>query len=130
MACMVRVARFQHAMVELLQYLHQPVYNVSVRGLLDLVHVACHMQPNIHYTSDWHASAPDFGRFPHMLDHIQCEVLQLVLDVVDIVLGLQKFLPDQLTPSLLLGVCQSSVVQGLPQHLAEHIGCNPQAHDV
>ena len=129
MACMVSVPCSRTATVDLLQYLHQQVYHVSASGLLDLVHVTCQLQPRIHYTYDLHAFAPDFGWLPTRLEHTQCEVLQLVLDVVDLVVGLQ-LLPEQSTHSVLRGVSQSSVVQCIPLNIAQHIGCNPQAHDM
>ena len=109
--------------------MNQQVCHVSVSRLLDLTHVTCQLQPKIHYTSDLHAYAPDFGWLPTHIEHTQCVVLHLVLDVVDLVLVLQ-LLPEHSTPSLLLGVCQASVVQGLPQQIAQHIGCNPQTHYV
>jgi hypothetical protein len=68
--------------------------------------------------------AHDLGWFPSRLDHIQCEVLQLVLCVFDLLVGLQ-LLPEQITPSIILGVFQSSVVQCLPQHIAQQLGCYP-----
>ena len=112
-----------------LQYLHQQVYDVSVSGLFDLVDFTYQLQPTIHYAYDLHEFAIDFGWFPTRLEHTQCEVLQLVLDAVDLAVGLQ-LLPVQSTPSILVGVCPASVAKCFPQHIAQHIGCNPQAHDI
>ena len=120
MACMVRAPCSQHAVVDMLQFLHQQVYHVSVSGRLDLCmsHASCNHTAAIHLTC-MHMPLI-LGGFPAFLSHMQCNVLQLVLDVVDFVVGLQR-LPEQSTCALFIGVCANRALPNAsPTHCPEH----------